>query len=219
MAALKDVDFQAGPGSITTLLGPNGAGKSTLLGCIAGMLLPTEGEVCVGGEREPGRIRAAVGYAGEAFRPDGRLTVAESLAFAASGGMDLARRAVGMAGLGDVLGKRCGTLSKGYIQRLALALAVCRDPEVFILDEFSDGLDPAQRVAVRSALKELAVDRTVIVSTHSIGEALELGGTVFIMRSGTVVSSGSVEAILRETGKNSLEEAFLSLTEGGNLFF
>ncbi len=225
VVACDTIDFTAQAGTVTTLLGPNGAGKSSLLKCIAGLLLPSSGDVCVCGERDPSRIRARVGYVREHPVLDGELTVAEKLFFEeelraqfgnhaalAKPKMERIRRAVELTGISGTLDKKCGGLSKGYAQRVSLALALCFDPEVLILDEFSGGLDPAQIVSIRSTLRELAVQKLVIVSTHSIGEAQELDGNLVVMKEGNIVSSGTQSEILEKTGKRNLEEAFLSLT-------
>lgn len=215
--ALDGVDLMAGPGQVTVLLGPNGAGKSTLLTCIAGIILPTSGEIRVCEEGEPDRIRPLVGYSGEAGSLDGEMTVAETLFFEArlhGSGREQVSRAVGLTGIQDVLGKKCRTLSKGYAQRVSLAKAVCFAPPVLVLDEFTDGLDPAQTVSVRHAIRELAKEKTVIVSTHSIGEAGELGGLIHVMAHGRIVARGTGDEIIRQSGKESLEEAFISLSFG-----
>ncbi len=223
--ACDGIDFHASAGSITTLLGPNGAGKSSLLKCIAGILLPSSGEICVHGEQEQSKIRASVGYVGEQPLLDGSLTVAESLFFEAElrskhkrGDTDaksrsrLLKRAVRMTAIESVLDKKCASLSKGYAQRVSLAQAICSDPELLLLDEFSGGLDPAQIVGIRTGLKELAKEKTVIVSTHNIAEALELGGQIVIMKEGRLVATGKADEIIQNTGKENLEAAFLSLT-------
>ncbi len=213
--ALDGVDFEADRGQVTVLLGPNGAGKSTLLGCIAGVVIPTSGKVSVCGESEPDRIRAVAGYSGESGGLDGELTVAETLFFASrlhGTGKNEVRRAVSLTGISDVLGKKCRTLSKGYAQRVSLAKAICFDSPVLVLDEFTDGLDPAQTVSVRNAIKELAEEKTVIVSTHSMGEAEELGGIVYVLAHGQVVARGTGDEIIRKSGKKTLEEAFIGLT-------
>lgn len=226
-AACRDINFQARAGAITTLLGPNGAGKSSLLKCTAGILQPDSGDICVCGERNPAGIRSLVGYVGEQPALDGALTVAESLLLEQSlhprqqrpgrqadrtDGQTALRQAVKLTGIEAVLGKKCAGLSKGYAQRVSLALALCFDPAVLILDEFSGGLDPAQIVAIRTALTELAAEKPVIVSTHSISDAVALGGSLVIMKGGSIVCSGSMTEILEKTGKKTLEEAFLLLT-------
>ena len=213
--ALDGLDFEAGPGQVTVLLGPNGAGKSTLLSCIAGVTLPTSGAIRVCGESEPDRIRSLVGYSGETGRLDGEMTVAEALFFEAGlhgSGREQVSRAVRLTGIQDVLGKKCRTLSKGYAQRVSLAKALSFDPPVLVLDEFTDGLDPAQTVAIRHAIKDFAEKKTVIVSTHSMGEAGELGGLVHVMAHGHIVARGPDDEIIRLSGKKTLEEAFIGLT-------
>ena len=127
---------------------------------------------------------------------------------------ELVREAVALTGLEKELGKKCRALSKGYKQRLALAQALCQGSPVLLLDEFSDGLDPAQQLVMRTAIRDISAEKTVIVSTHSISEAVELGGRIYIMRDGTVAMSGSAKEIVERTGKGNLEKAFLSLTKG-----
>ncbi len=213
--ALDGVDLMAEPGQVTVLLGPNGAGKSTLLTCIAGIILPTSGEIRVCGEGEPDRIRSLVGYSGEAGSLDGEMTVAEALSFEADlhgSGREQVRCTISLTGIQDVLGKKCRTLSKGSAQRVSLAKADCIATPVLVLDEFTDGLDPVQTVSVRHAIKELAKEKTVIVSTHSMGEAGELGELIHVMAQGRIVARGTGDEIIRQSGKKTLEEAFISLT-------
>ncbi len=225
MFACNGIDFQASVGSITTLLGLNGAGKSSLLKCIAGLLLPSAGEICVYGEREQAKIRAVVGYVGEQPQLDGALTVAESLFFKTElhsrhkkGAADAAsrarllKRAISMTAIESVLDKKCASLSKGYAQRVSLAQALCSNPKLLLLDEFSGGLDPAQIISIRAGLKELAAEKTIIVSTHTIAEALELGGKLAILKEGRLVAVGTADEIIKKTGEESLEAAFISLT-------
>ena len=219
--ALAGVDFQAGTGQVTVLLGRNGAGKSTLLKCVAGMIIPTAGEVTVCGEGNPDRIRASVGYVGESPFLDGDLTVAESLYLELEQScegkgrafwMETGQKAIEFAGIGAFLKKKCGDLSKGYAQRVALALAICRDPAVFVMDEFSSGLDPAQAVAIRRAVKELSKTKAVVVSTHSISEAEALDGFIYVMAGGRISGHGRGKDLQCMTGKRTLEDAFLALS-------
>ena len=220
--ALIDVDFNACPGQPTVLLGRNGAGKSTLLKCLAGILLPTTGNVSVCGEHEADRIRAAVGYVGESPCLDGQMTVAESLymemmirerARSAGSFQEDLLRTIEFAGIGPLLGKKCGVLSKGHAQRVALALAMCGNPDVLVMDEFSSGLDPAQSASIRQVLKRLSQSKTVIISTHSIGDADALGGFIYVIAGGKVAGTGSAEDLIGMTGKKTLEEAFLELSQ------
>ncbi len=217
--ACDGVNFSAAPGCVTALLGPNGAGKSTLLKAIAGIHFATEGEVCVCGKEELEEIRAVTGFVSELPDLDRSFTVKETLfwqtecrCLTGQQGRERMQEAVEIAEIGDVLGKKLASLSKGYLQRVNLAKALCADPEVLILDEFSGGLDPRQIVNIRKALKSLAKSKTVILSTHHIDEALETAELFYIMNKGRIVSKGSAADIVASCGARNLEDAFLALT-------
>ncbi len=218
--ACSKVDFSAHAGQIVGILGPNGAGKSTLLKALCGVHYPTEGSVCVCGTDDANEIRRIVGYVPEFPELDRHLTVAETLYMEAyvhgleqneiAEGM---KKALSIADLEEVADQKVGTLSKGYAQRTSFAKALCFGPEVLILDEFSGGLDPAQTVRLRRAVKKLSEHMIVIQSTHRIEEAEQLCDYIYVMNRGTVAAKGSLDDIVRESGKGSLEEAFLSLTD------
>ena len=176
--------------------------------------------VCVCGTDDANEIRRIVGYVPEFPELDRHLTVAETLYMEAyvhgleqneiAEGM---KKALSIADLEEVADQKVGTLSKGYAQRTSFAKALCFGPEVLILDEFSGGLDPAQTVRLRRAVKKLSEHMIVIQSTHRIEEAEQLCDYIYVMNRGTVAARGSLDDIVRESGKGSLEEAFLSLTD------
>ncbi|MBO4320769.1 MAG: ABC transporter ATP-binding protein [Treponema sp.] len=221
--ACDNVDFEAVSGSVTGILGPNGAGKSTLLKAAGGIVYPTEGTVTVAGFTDLKDIRAVTGNVPEFPHLDGKLTVKEALTqniyLHGYKQKDLDRllsAAIKASDLDDVLYQKISSLSKGYTQRVSFALAVSFDPKVLILDEFSGGLDPAQIVKIRRSIKKLAEKKIVILSTHLIQEAESLCDYIYVMNNGHVAARGTKEEIVRETGCQNLEKAFLKLTGAEN---
>jgi ABC-2 type transport system ATP-binding protein len=178
--ALSEVSFAIGRGEVVGLLGPNGAGKTTLLRILTGLFEPEQGVVRIGGVdvvRDPVAARALLGYLPENAPLYPEMLVQESLLWSAElrglRGAERLRRlgeAVEAAGLGEVLTRSIGTLSKGFRQRVGLAQAILHAPPVLILDEPTSGLDPAQIAEVRRLLGLLAARSTILLSTHILSE-------------------------------------------------
>ncbi|MCQ2241477.1 ABC transporter ATP-binding protein [Treponema sp.] len=217
--ACNSVDFIAGKNSITGLLGPNGAGKTTLIKTVCGEIYPTSGSVNLFGETDPDRIKKITGYVPETPELEEKLTVKETLWLQAKlYSVESVERAVNQAvetcDLKEVLGTKVKKLSKGFKQRVSLAKALCIEPKVLVLDEFSAGLDPSQTVQLRKRIKKIAENTTIIFSTHHIDEAVSLCDSIFILNKGNLVAHGTTESIVKETSCKNLEEAFLKLIEG-----
>ncbi len=222
--ACEDISFSAASGSITGLLGLNGAGKSTLLSMLSGILMPDKGSVILRTEKQTEQndllfLRKNTGFVSELPFIEKNLSVEELLFQEASlFGIeqskmpDLVNKALTICQLEDKRFIKVNKLSKGYIQRVNLSRALCHDPKVLILDEFSAGLDPSQTVKLRRSLKELAENKIIIISTHNIFEAEELCQKIYVLGRGKILASGSIENVIKESGKTSLEEAFLTLT-------
>ena len=178
--AVDGVSFSVRRGEVLGFLGPNGAGKSTTMKMLTCFLSPTSGRAQVAGHDvfdESLTVRQHLGYLPEDTPIYRDMTVLEFLEFAAAmRGMDPSKRGarikeVGQrCGLGDVAGKLVGELSKGYRQRVGLAQAMLHDPDILILDEPTSGLDPNQIVEIRSLIKEIGQEKTVILSTHILPE-------------------------------------------------
>jgi ABC-2 type transport system ATP-binding protein len=174
--AVDDLTFTVAPGEVLGFLGANGAGKSTTMRMIAGFIAPSAGRVSVCGhdiERAPVAAKSCMGYLPEGAPSYGEMTVAEFLDFVAdvrglTGERRRVRRAVVIdrLGLAPVIRQVVETLSKGFRRRVGLAQALIHDPQVLILDEPTDGLDPNQKHEVRRLINELSKDKLVIVSTH-----------------------------------------------------
>jgi ABC-2 type transport system ATP-binding protein len=199
--AVTDMSFQVEEGQIVGLLGPNGAGKTTTLRMITGYLPPTEGRVLVCGHdtiAESIRARRRLGYLPESVPLYPEMRVRDYLKYRAGlYSMSRGDRRAGIARvlqrcwLTDVEGRRIGQLSKGYRQRVGLAGAMLHDPEVLILDEPTSGLDPAQIRETRSLIRELAHQRTVIVSSHILPEVERTCDRVLIIARGKLRADGS----------------------------
>ena len=211
--AVRGVSFSVRDGVICGFLGPNGAGKSTTMNIIAGTLAATEGEVVVNGYdvyEDPIGAKSSIGYLPEQppLYPD--MTAGEYLAFVGearglSGDKlwEAVDRAVERTGLGEYADRMIRNLSKGYRQRVGIAQAILTDPEIIILDEPTVGLDPRQIIEIRSLIRELGRDHTVILSSHILGEIAEVCDEVIIIAHGEIAAADTLENLVnRYEGKN-----------------
>ncbi|TYC06813.1 alpha/beta fold hydrolase [Micromonospora sp. WP24] len=205
--AVSNVDFEVHPGQVVGLLGPNGAGKTTTLRVLMGLTQPTAGEIHVFGHRlVPGspvlsRIGALV--EGPGFLP--HLSGLENLRayWRATGRPEPDARfaeALEIAGLGDSVHRKIKTYSHGMKQRLAIAQAMLGLPELLVLDEPTDGLDPPQIAEMRRVLQRYATDgRAVLVSSHLLAEVEQTCTHAVVVNKGRIVASGPVEEIIGES--------------------
>jgi ABC-2 type transport system ATP-binding protein len=203
--AVDDLTFVVAPGEVLGFLGANGAGKTTTMRMIAGFIAPSAGRVSVCGhdiEREPIAAKSCMGYLPEGAPSYGEMTVAEFLDFVADiRGLTGARRQTRRAlvierlGLEPVIDQIVETLSKGFRRRVGLAQAIIHDPQVLILDEPTDGLDPNQKHEVRRLINELGKDKLVIVSTHILEEVHEVCSRAIIIANGRIVADETPSAL------------------------
>jgi ABC-2 type transport system ATP-binding protein len=180
VTAVDGVSFRVDRGEVIGFLGPNGAGKSTTMKIIAGFLEPTSGEAFVAGHdsrRDPIAARRHLGYLPEGAPAYPDMTVADFLGFvSAMRGLsprDTSRRLAELVesiDLAEVWNRRIEALSKGYKRRVGIAQALVHDPDVLILDEPTDGLDPNQKHEMRALIRTLAPSKAIIVSTHILEE-------------------------------------------------
>ena len=204
--ALADVDLEIPAGSSFALLGANGAGKTTFLRIAAGLLLPSAGEIRVAGispAEDPVRVQRQIGYVMETSRLYPELRVRGLLRFlAAARGLARAEReaaveqALERFELAAVATRPIGNLSRGYQQRVSLAQAFLHDPRLAIVDEPTAGLDPLQRHEVQERLHALRGERTLLLSTHDLGEARALADRVAVLREGRLVAEGPAQELL-----------------------
>jgi ABC-2 type transport system ATP-binding protein len=218
VVAVDDVSFTLQRGTVTGFLGPNGAGKTTTLRLLLGLSAPTSGEALVFGrsyrdlERPIGRVGAVLESTD--FHP-GRSGRDHLRALALSAGLPATRvdEVLSLVELSDASGRRVSGYSLGMRQRLGLAAALLGDPELLILDEPANGLDPVGVHWLRSFLRRLADEgRTVLVSSHLLAEVEQTVDHVLIIDHGRVVARGPIEELTDE--RRSLEDAYLELTRG-----
>ena len=219
--AVDDLSFSVGKGEVLGFLGPNGAGKSTTMRIITGFLPATRGDVKICGipvADQPEDAKRKIGYLPESapLYPD--MTVFGFLRFCASirGFSGLARkeavdRVIETCFLQTVVHQSIDTLSKGYRHRTCLAQSLLHDPEVLVLDEPTDGLDPNQKHEVRKLIRELGKEKTIVFSTHILEEVDASCTRAMIIDQGKIVAEGS-PGNLRTEGDGSLTELFRKLT-------
>lgn len=204
--AVRGLGFEVEPGEVVGLLGPNGAGKSTTIRMISGYLTPDEGSVQIDGfdtQVDSLEARTRIGYLPESAPVYPEMSVCGYLDYRARlFGLARAdrRRALGAAmercRITDVAKRRVGVLSKGYKQRVGLASALLHDPPVLILDEPSNGLDPSQIRETRSLVKDLAEQRTMIVSSHILPEVERLATRLIVIAGGLKRADGDLGTLL-----------------------
>lgn len=203
LLAVDGLSFEVGQAEVVGFLGPNGAGKTTTLRMLAGSLAVTEGSVHIGGHAmstEPRQAKRLLGYLPERPPLYDDMTVRDYVAYAArlhevAEPIAAAEEAVRRAGVADVIDRYVGHLSKGYRQRVGLAAAIAHQPRVLLLDEPASGLDPVQRVGMRSLLRELAAGEvTVLLSSHVLAEVAEVCDRVLVLHEGRLVGDHRTDA-------------------------
>jgi len=215
LLAVDNVTFSVGKGQVLGFLGPNGAGKSTTMKMIAGFLEPSSGTAEVAGfniATAPVEVKKRIGYLPEGAPTYGDMTPASFLDFIAEirgfDGTDKSRRVdevVERVRLKEVLTQPIDTLSKGYKRRVGLAQAILHDPQVLILDEPTDGLDPNQKHHVRGLIQDMAADKAIIVSTHILEEVEAVCSRAIIIAHGRIVADGTPEDLLaRDPNHNAI---------------
>ncbi len=207
--ALNDVSFEVKSGEVIGFLGPNGAGKSTMMKIITCFLPQTDGNVSVCGfdvVTDPIEVKKRVGYLPEHNPLYLDMYVKEYLEFCANINhikTDVNKRInhmIDITGLQAEQKKKIGALSKGYRQRVGLAQALIHNPEVLILDEPTSGLDPNQLTEIRSLIKEVGKEKTVILSTHIMQEVKAMCSRAIIINKGLIVADDNVENLHGTSG-------------------
>lgn len=217
--AVTDASFMVGAGRVTGFLGPNGAGKSTTLRMLLGLIRPDAGTALIGGQRY--RDLAApvrtVGAVLDIASAHPRMTASAHLhTMAALAGLPAQRVDAALAAVGaeDFAGRRVGTFSTGMRQRLSLATALLGEPRILVLDEPSNGLDPAGIAWLRGFLRQFAAaGGAVLISSHLLNDLEHSIDDVVLIDRGRVTWEGPLADVL--TTRPSLEEAFLHLTQEG----
>jgi ABC-2 type transport system ATP-binding protein len=204
--AVSDIDLKVARGEVLGFLGPNGAGKSTTMKMVTGYLTPSAGTVRILGhdiENETIAAQTAIGYLPEGAPAYGDMTARQFLSFIArvrgfsgAGAKQRIAEAVAKTELVSVLDQTIDTLSKGFKRRVGLAQAILHDPPVLVMDEPTDGLDPNQKHAVRSLLRDMAQEKAIIVSTHLLEEVEAVCTRAVIIDKGRIVADGTPAELL-----------------------
>ena len=211
--ALNEISFSAKKGEIIGFLGPNGAGKSTMMKILTGYISPTKGTVSVSGIdvlKNPIAAKAKIGYLPEQNPLYQEMYVREYLQFHASifkVSKETITSVIKDVGLIPEMHKKISQLSKGYQQRVGLAAALIHNPDVLILDEPTTGLDPNQLQEIRTLLKKLGKEKTILFSTHIMQEVEAVCDRVIIIKKGELLIDASIEE-LKEGNEQSIEVTF-----------
>jgi ABC-2 type transport system ATP-binding protein len=218
LLAVDDLSFSVQPGEVLGFLGPNGAGKSTTMRMIAGFITPTAGSASICGHdvaTSPLAAKAALGYLPEGAPTYGEMTVGGFLDFAADlRGLAGERRrqrldyVIARLELEPVYEQSIETLSKGFKRRVGLAQAIVHDPQVLILDEPTDGLDPVQKHQVRTLIGEIAKEKTIVISTHILEEVDAVCTRAIIIAKGRLVADDTPEGLKSRAPSGRLEDVF-----------
>ncbi|OQY34781.1 MAG: hypothetical protein B6241_03625 [Spirochaetaceae bacterium 4572_59] len=203
VSAVKNMSLEIPEGQILGILGPNGAGKSTTLRILTGYLPPSEGTILINGldvRDQSIQAKNLLGYLPESSPIYQNMLVYDYLDYISqvrnipqNEKLKRLKELSALCGIEKVMHKSISTLSKGYKQRVGLALAMMSDPKILVLDEPTSGLDPNQIVEIRSIIKEIGKEKTVIFSTHILQEAEATCDRIVILNKGKIVADGSVE--------------------------
>jgi len=220
VTVVHELSFEVKTGEILGLLGPNGAGKSTTLKMICGALAPSGGTIEIAGLpllTSPKRAKTQLGYLPEVPPLYPALTVSEYLVFCAKirriprAQIDAAvLRVIALCHLESVEKRRLGHLSTGFKQRVGIAQAIVHRPQVIVLDEPTNGLDPQQMIEIRHLIKALREDHSVILSSHILSEVAAVCDRVLMLQQGRCVFHGSLRQVQAEFQQNQLSLAFLA---------
>jgi ABC-2 type transport system ATP-binding protein len=220
--AVRGLSFSVARGEVLGFLGPNGAGKSTTMKMITGFLEPSAGTVEVCGAdvlTDPIRAKQKIGYLPEGAPCYGEMTVLRFLEFIADirgleGDVRKQRieQAIDTINLGSVVHQSIETLSKGFKRRVGVAQAILHDPEVLIMDEPTDGLDPNQKHEVRELIKAMAADKAIVISTHIMEEVDAVCTRAIIIASGQILFDGTPRELLEQSPSGRMDDVFRQIT-------
>ena len=214
--ALNNINIEINKNEIIGLLGPNGAGKSTLMKSIVGALKLDEGQIVFNGKdirEDEIEAKKKIGFLPENNPLYNEMYVKEYLSFVADihhVSKERIDEVIELVGITPEKSKKISQLSKGYKQRVGLAQAILHSPDLLILDEPTNGLDPNQIIEIRNIIKEIGKEKTVILSTHIMQEVEALCSRVILIHKGNIIQDSNIEEF---KGKySSLEKAFASYT-------
>jgi ABC-2 type transport system ATP-binding protein len=220
--AVNDISFTVERGEVLGFLGPNGAGKSTTMRMVTGFIPPTSGKITIGAYdvvENPIPAKRLFGYLPENAPGYADMTVRGFLGFAAElrglagdARKQAVNRAVELCFLEHVVDQSIDTLSKGYKHRTCLAQALLHDPDVLIMDEPTDGLDPNQKYEARNLIKRMGENKAIVFSTHILEEVEAVCSRVIIIDRGRIVANGTPQELKARSPEGRLDDVFRSIT-------
>ena len=216
--AVKDLTIKFEEGQIVALLGENGAGKSTLLNMVSGFLAPTAGKITINGDDlalKPEKVKSQIGFLPEGSPLYDDMEVSNFLSYMAdlkSANRSNVTEVIKLANLEDVKNCKIETLSKGYRRRVGFAVSLLNNPQILLLDEPTDGLDPNQKTHLLNLISNMGKEKIIIISTHLLDEVQMIADRIMIMHKGEIRADGSLDAIMEQNKTTSLDEAFVKLT-------
>ncbi len=215
---VKSISFKAQKGDIIAFLGPNGAGKTTCMRLLSGVFAPQRGEISLYGlnSKDLARFQSKIGFLPEAAPLYGQMKVKEFLEFiAAAKNIDRPKDAIieaaSLMELKDVFHNIIDTLSKGFRRRIAMASAIIGNPQLLILDEPTDGLDPNQKAKMRETFTSFAKETIIIISTHILDEMIELCNRVILFDKGEIKIDESAQDF-KARNNGDIEKTFRDFT-------
>ena len=225
ITVVDNLSLSVGKGEVLGFLGPNGAGKSTTMKMVTGFIETSSGAIKIKNllvQESAYEIKKHMGYLPEGAPQYGEMTTLDFLLFIAKiRGIEKNKinesieSAIENLSLKDVLAKRIEHLSKGFKRRVGIAQAIIHDPEILIMDEPTDGLDPNQKYDVRELIKKISKDKTIIISTHILEEVEAVCTRAAIIAKGKLLFDDTPNK-LKNSGENSLDDTFRKITLGEN---
>jgi ABC-2 type transport system ATP-binding protein len=222
IAAVSGLSLAVTRGEVLGFLGPNGAGKSTSMKMAAGFLIPDSGTVRIAGHdilTDTLSAQRVLGYLPEGAPAYGDMTPRQFLSFIAqvrelsgAAAREAMARAIAQTELSTVLDRPIDNLSKGFRRRVGVAQAILHDPEVLILDEPTDGLDPNQKHAVRELIRQMAPTKTIVISTHVLEEVEAVCTRAIIIDRGRIVADDTPANLAARAKTGRLDDIFRELT-------
>ena len=225
LTAVDNISFKVNKGDVLGFLGPNGAGKSTTMKMITGFLTPSSGTAIVCGNdiiEQPIRVKKSIGYLPEGAPLYGDMTAGSFLNFIAEmrginkqSRSHLVESIIEKINLNEVVFRPIDTLSKGFKRRVGLAQAMIHDPDLLILDEPTDGLDPNQKFEVRQLLKDLSKNKAIVISTHILEEVDAVCTRAMVIARGKLLANSTPKGLRNEfSGEDNLDSIFRKIVSG-----
>lgn len=216
--AVNDLTVKFEAGQIVALLGENGAGKSTLLNMMSGFLAPTVGKITINGDDlaiKPEKVKSMIGFLPEGSPLYDDMKVVNFLTYMAdlkNANRNNVAEVIKLANLEDVENCKIETLSKGYRRRVGFAVSLLNNPQIMLLDEPTDGLDPNQKAHLLNLIRNMGKEKIIIISTHLLDEVQMIANRIMIIHKGEIKADGSLDAVMEQNKTTSLDEAFVKLT-------